>query len=54
VADAGAAVAVLGVAGVEPEVEREGLVLRLLLHELDAAIHDEVGLVAQGAVRHAS
>jgi hypothetical protein len=46
----GPPVAVLGVAGVEPEIQRERLVLRLPPHELDAAIDDQVRLVPQAAV----
>ncbi len=48
--DTGAAVAVLRVAGVEPHIEGEGLVLRLVLDELDTPIHDQLGLVAEGAI----
>jgi len=52
VADARAAVTIFGVAGIEPHVESEGFALGLRLQEIDAAINDEVGFVAQGAVRH--
>ena len=48
--DPGPAVAVLGVTGVEPHIEGEGLVLGLALDELDSLVHDQVGLVTKGAV----
>lgn len=50
VADARAAIAVFSVAGIEPHVEGKGFVLGLGFQELDAAINDEVGFVAEGAV----
>jgi hypothetical protein len=50
VADAGAAVAVFGVSGVEPKIEGKRPVLRLCLEKLDTAIGHEIGLVARGAV----
>ena len=45
-ADAGAAITVLRMAGVEPHVEGKGFVLRLVLDELDPAVHNQLGLVA--------
>ena len=46
----GSAIAVLGMAGVEPHVQRERLVFRLRLDELDAAIDDQFRFVAQAAI----
>ena len=46
VTDPGAAVAIFGVAGIEPEIEREGGVGGLVLEEFDSAVDDEFGLVA--------
>ena len=37
-------------ASVEPHVQRKGLVLRLVLHELDAPIDNQFGFVPQAAV----
>ncbi len=48
--DARAAIAVLGVAGVEPHVQGERLVFRLRLHELNPAIDDQFRFVPQAAI----
>ena len=50
VPDAGTAVTVLRVTGIEPHIKGEGFVLRLVLDELDSAVHDHLGLVAQGTI----
>ena len=48
--DSWPAVAVLGMAGVEPHVHRERLVLGLTLEKFDPPVHDQVGLVAKRTI----
>ena len=50
VPDARPTVAVLCMTGVEPHIEGKGFVLWLVLDELDTTVHDQLGLVAQGAI----
>ena len=39
-------VAVLSVTGIEPHVHRKGLILRLILQELNAPVDDQLSLMA--------
>ena len=50
-ADTRPAVAVLGMAGVEPHVQGKGLVLGLALEKFDPPVHDQIGLVTERTVR---
>src|SRR6056297_1619106 len=49
-ADPRPAIAVFGMAGVEPEIQREGLIGGLRADEVDAAIDDQFGLMTQRPV----
>lgn len=48
--DAGATVAVFGVACIEPHVESKRFVLGLAFQEIDSLVHDEVGFVSESAI----
>ena len=48
--DTRSSIAIFGMAGVEPEVDREGLTRWLSLQELDAPVNDEFRFMPQAAV----
>ena len=45
-------IAVLGVTGIEPEIQGKGLPLRLVLNELDATVDNQFSFVTERTVRH--
>ena len=42
---------ILGMAGIKPHVKGKGFVLRLVLKELNATIHNQLGLMTQRTIR---
>ena len=51
VPNAGPTVTILGMAGIEPHVESEGLVLGLVLEKLNTTIYNQLGFMPQGTIR---